>query len=40
MLDENEPEAGTTGYDPINALCMAVAFLAVCGLVWIAFAAP
>jgi hypothetical protein len=35
MLDENEPVARTTGYDAINALCIAVAFLAVCGLVWI-----
>jgi hypothetical protein len=36
MLDENEPETRAPGYDPINALCMAVAFLAVCGLMWIA----
>ena len=36
MLDENEPEARATGYDPINALCAAVAFLAACGLAWIA----
>jgi hypothetical protein len=36
MLDENEPEARTTGYDPINALCAAVTFLAACGLAWIA----
>ena len=35
MLDENEPDA-RTGYDPINALCAAVAFLAACGLAWIA----
>jgi hypothetical protein len=34
--EENEPEARTSGHDPINALCMAVAFLALCGLVWIA----
>jgi hypothetical protein len=34
--EENEPEARTFGHDPINALCMAVAFLALCGLVWIA----
>jgi hypothetical protein len=35
MLAENEPEARATGYDPINALCTAVAFLAACGLAWI-----
>jgi hypothetical protein len=34
---KNEPEGRTSGRgDPINVLCLAVAFLAVCGLIWIA----
>ena len=31
-----KPEARASGYDAINALSMAVAVIAVCGLVWIA----
>jgi hypothetical protein len=33
---KNEPEGRISGRDPINVLCLAVAFLAVCGLIWIA----
>jgi len=33
---KNEPEGRTANHDLINTLCMAVAFLALCGLIWIA----
>ncbi len=35
-LKEKQTEGRTSGRNPINVLCLAVAFLAVCGLIWIA----
>jgi hypothetical protein len=37
MPDADEPDKATRVPDLINALCTAVAVLAACGLVWVAF---